>query len=60
MISGGDLVAAQESFMEHLQSSPYLKTNECKCEEDLVTALRNRDVAALEVKDKSRLGVFDA
>ena len=47
VISGGDLVRAQELFMQHLGDPSYLRSNECKCEEDLLSSLRRRDPAGL-------------
>lgn len=42
----GDLVKAQETFMQHLGDSDYLRTEECRCEEELLGGLRTRDARA--------------
>lgn len=42
-----DVVAADASFMEHIQESSYLHSNECACAENLITAAKNNDEGAL-------------
>jgi tetratricopeptide (TPR) repeat protein len=48
----GDMVQAQEAFMTRLGDSDYLKSMECKCEEDMLTSLRTRNVKGLAAAQK--------
>ena len=46
----GDVVAAEEFFLKvHLQKTFYLESRECKLAEDLIRAVKERDVDDLEV-----------
>jgi len=46
----GDVVAADKSFLEvHLQNNNYLTSRECKLAEDLIRAIKIRDVDDLEM-----------
>ena len=47
VLESGDTIKSQQVFMSHLQNSEYLTTQDCKAEEDLITAVKNRDREAL-------------
>jgi hypothetical protein len=50
-LEAGDPVKAYALFMEHLQDSDYLRTDECKCEEDLISSIRrgkSKELAAAQ------------
>jgi len=47
VLESGDSIKSQQVFMSHLQNSEYLTTQDCKAEEDLITAVKNRDREAL-------------
>jgi hypothetical protein len=52
----GDIVAADKTYMEvHLQLTSYLRSDECKVAEDLITAIKNFDGEALDLAKKDRM-----
>ena len=40
----GDIVGADQTFLEHLSNKHYIKSNECRLTEDLIRALKNHDI----------------
>jgi DNA-binding GntR family transcriptional regulator len=48
VLGDSDNVKSQQVFMSHLQNSEYLRTQDCKAEEDLLTAIKNRNRDGLE------------
>jgi hypothetical protein len=45
----GDVVAADKNFLEvHLQNNNYLSSRECKLAEDLIRAIKSRNIAELD------------
>lgn len=45
----GDVVAADKNFLEvHLQNNNYLSSRECKLAEDLIRAIKSRDITELD------------
>lgn len=49
----GDVVAADRTFLDHLSSSSYLKSTECKLAEDFIAAFKQMDVDMLDEAQKS-------
>merc|ERR1719265_2098408 len=49
----GDPVAAEQSFMEHIQDDGYLRTRDCQIAEELYNAFQNHDERKLEELQKS-------
>merc|ERR1719265_250791 len=48
----GDPVAAEESFMQHLQDDGYLRARECQTAEELYNAFLNNDELKLQALQK--------
>lgn len=58
----GDVVTADKNFVEvHLQNTNYLSSRECKLAEDLIRAIKMRDIVALDtardVKGENRAAI---
>lgn len=49
----GDAVAAEQSFMEHIQDDGYLQDRDCQHAEELYTAFLNHDEGKLQALQKS-------
>jgi len=54
-LEAGDVVLADQTFMqEHLSVSMYLKSPECKCAEDFISAFKSLDPSQLEAAQLAR------
>ena len=40
----GDIVGADQNFLEHLSNKHYIKSHECALTENLIRALKNHDI----------------